>query len=101
MQIDVKRDGKRDWTPVRDHVKKYGMRNSNYMAIAPTATISNIVGCFPCIEPIYKNLYVKANMSGEFTVVNKYLVDDLKKLGLWDQEMLELLKYYDGSCADD
>ena len=67
------------------------------MAIAPTATISNIAGCFPCIEPIYKNLYVKSNMSGEFTVVNKYLVEDLKKLGLWDHDMLEYIKYYDGS----
>ena len=97
MDIPVNKAGKRDWAPVRDHVKTYGMRNSNCMAIAPTATISNIVGCFPCIEPIYKNLYVKANMSGEFTIVNKYLIQDLKKFGLWDQEMLELLKYYDGS----
>jgi ribonucleoside-diphosphate reductase alpha chain len=65
----------------------------------PTATISNIAGCYPCIEPIYKNLYVKANMSGEFTVVNRYLVKDLKKLGLCDEDMLERLKYYDGSVA--
>ena len=97
MEIPINKTGKRDWAPVRAHVKEFGMRNSNCMAIAPTATISNIVGCFPCIEPIYKNLYVKANMSGEFTIVNKYLILDLKKLGLWDQEMLELLKYYDGS----
>ncbi len=97
MEIPVKKDGVRDWNPVREQVKKYGMRNSNCMAIAPTATISNIAGCFPCIEPIYKNLYVKANMSGEFTIVNKYLIQDLKKLGLWDQDMLELIKYYDGS----
>ena len=97
MEIPISKTGKRDWSPVRAHVKEYGMRNSNCMAIAPTATISNIVGCFPCIEPIYKNLYVKANMSGEFTIVNKYLIQDLKKLGLWNQEMLELLKYYDGS----
>src|SRR4029453_4209559 len=67
------------------------------MAVAPTATISNISGCFPCIEPIYKNIYVKANISGEFTVVNEYLVEDLQRLGLWNQEMLEQLKYYDGS----
>jgi ribonucleoside-diphosphate reductase alpha chain len=73
------------------------MRNSNTMAIAPTATISNISGCFPCIEPIYKNMYVKANMSGEFTVVNKYLVEDLKKLGIWDTQMFEEIKYFDGS----
>ena len=97
MAIPVSCKGKKDWTPVREHVRAYGMRNSNCMAIAPTATISNIAGCFPCIEPIYKNLYVKANMSGEFTVVNKYLIEDLKKIGLWDQEMLDLIKYYDGS----
>lgn len=97
LPINVKKGGKLDWKTLRDHVKTYGMRNSNTMAIAPTATISNISGCFPCIEPIYKNIYVKANMSGEFTVVNKYLVEDLKKHNLWDQEMLEELKYYDGS----
>ncbi len=89
--------GKLNWQPVRDHVKQYGMRNSNTMAIAPTATISNIACCFPCIEPIYKNIYVKSNMSGEFTVVNTYLFNDLKRLGLWDQDMLDELKYYDGS----
>lgn len=97
MQVEVSRKSILDWEPVRQHVAAYGMRNSNTMAIAPTATISNISGCFPCIEPIYKNLYVKANMTGEFTVVNKYLVEDLKQLGLWDHDMLELLKYYDGS----
>jgi len=89
--------GKLNWQPVRDHVKQYGMRNSNTMAIAPTATISTIASCFPCIEPIYKNIYVKSNMSGEFTVVNSYLFNDLQKLGLWDQDMLDELKYYDGS----
>lgn len=97
IEIPVIKEGKRDWSSVRAHVKLHGMRNSNCMAIAPTATISNIVGCFPCIEPIYKNLYVKSNMSGEFTVVNKYLVEDLKKVGLWDRDMLEYIKYYDGS----
>lgn len=97
IEIPVTKEGKRDWSSVRAHVKLHGMRNSNCMAIAPTATISNIVGCFPCIEPIYKNLYVKANMSGEFTVVNKYLVQDLKELGLWDRQMLDYLKYFDGS----
>jgi len=96
MPIEVDRTCRLDWTPVREHVKQYGMRNSNVMAIAPTATISNIAGSIPCIEPIYKNLYVKANMAGEFTVVNKYLVNDLKKLGLWDKDMLDQLKYYDG-----
>jgi ribonucleoside-diphosphate reductase alpha chain len=66
------------------------------MAVAPTATISNIAGCFPSIEPIYKNIYVKSNMSGEFTIVNHYLVEDLKKLGLWNEYMLDQLKYHDG-----
>jgi ribonucleoside-diphosphate reductase alpha chain len=99
IPIDVPRGGKLDWYPVRESIKKYGMRNSNTMAIAPTATISNISGCFPCIEPIYKNIYVKSNMSGEFTVVNRYLIDDLKKLGLWNQEMLDQIKYYDGNIS--
>ncbi len=98
MPITInKRSGKLDWAPVREHVQKYGMRNSNTMAIAPTATISTIANCVPCIEPIYKNIYVKANMTGEFTVVNKYLVEDLKQLGLWDQDMLDQIKYYDGN----
>jgi ribonucleoside-diphosphate reductase alpha chain len=97
IKIDVSRTEHLDWAPVRAHVKAHGMRNSNTMAIAPTATISNISGCFPCIEPIYKNLYVKANMGGEFTITNKYLVQDLKKENLWSQEMLDLIKYYDGS----
>ena len=88
-----------DWDHVRSELKKYGMRNSNTMAIAPTATISNIADSYPCIEPIYKNIYVKANMSGEFTVVNAYLVDDLKKAGLWTPEMLDKLKYYDGNLS--
>ena len=97
MSIDIKKDGKLDWKPVRESVRAYGMRNSNTMAIAPTATISTIVGCYPCIEPIYKNMYVKANMSGEFTVVNSFLVTDLKKLGLWNQNMLDQIKYRDGN----
>ncbi len=97
MPVEVSRSQRLDWGPVREHVREHGMRNSNTMAIAPTATISNIAGCFPCIEPIYKNIYVKANISGEFTVVNSYLVEDLKKLGLWDGEMLEQLKYCDGN----
>ena len=85
MPIEVSRETSLDWTPVREHVKKWGMRNSNVMAIAPTATISNIAGCYPSIEPIYRNIYVKANMTGEFTIVNHYLVEDLKKIGLWNQ----------------
>lgn len=97
MKVDCPRGETLDWAPVREHVKAHGMRNSNTMAIAPTATISNISGCFPCIEPMYKNLYVKANMSGEFTVINRYLVEDLKALNLWNQEMLDELKYHDGN----
>ncbi len=88
---------KKDWTPVRESIAKNGMRNSNTMAIAPTATISNIAGCIPCTEPIYKNLYVKSNMGGEFTVINKYLVEDLKEAQLWNAEMYEKLKMHDGS----
>jgi ribonucleoside-diphosphate reductase alpha chain len=99
VPVEVSRAQALDWTPVREHVRQYGMRNSNTMAIAPTATISNIAGCFPCIEPIYKNIYVKANISGEFTVVNSYLVADLKKLGMWDEEMLERIKYCDGNVG--
>jgi ribonucleoside-diphosphate reductase alpha chain len=86
-----------DWNALKEFVATWGMRNSNVMAIAPTATISNIAGCFPSIEPIYKNIYVKSNMSGEFTVVNDYLVGDLKQMGLWTEDMLEQLKYYDGN----
>jgi ribonucleoside-diphosphate reductase alpha chain len=97
MSITTQKKEFLDWRPVRDHVAQYGMRNSNTMAIAPTATISNISGCFPCIEPAYKNLYVKANMSGEFTIINEYLVQDLKKLNLWNKDMIEMLKYFDGS----
>ena len=95
--IPVKRGGKLDWAPVRAHVKEYGMRNSNTMAIAPTASTANLVGCIPCVEPIYKNIYVKSNKEGDFVVVNKYLVADLKKLGLWSKEMLNKLKFNDGS----
>ena len=89
-----------DWAPVRESIKKYGMRNSNCMAIAPTATISNIAGAIPGIEPIYKNIYVKANISGDFVIVNTALVHDLKKLGLWNKDMLDALKYNDGSIAE-
>jgi ribonucleoside-diphosphate reductase alpha chain len=97
VPVEVSRVQRLDWGLVKRHVAEHGMRNSNTMAIAPTATISNISGCFPCIEPIYKNIYVKANISGEFTVVNAFLVEDLKKLGLWNRELLEELKYRDGS----
>ncbi len=98
--LDVDRSSKMDWTPVRQELKKSGIRNSLVMAIAPTATIGNIVGVTASIEPIYKNVFVKSNLSGEFTVVNEYLVEDLKKLGLWDQEMINDLKYFDGSIQE-
>jgi ribonucleoside-diphosphate reductase alpha chain len=97
--IDVARDVHLDWGVVRDSIKKYGMRNSNCMAIAPTATISNIAGSVPAIEPVYKNIFVESNISGDFTVVNPYLVEDLKKLNLWNDAMLNELKYQDGSVA--
>ncbi len=90
----------KDWKPVRESVKKYGMRNSNTMAIAPTATISNIIGSTQSIEPMYKHLFVKSNLSGEFTIPNTYLVKALKKLGIWDQQMLDDLKYFDGSITE-
>ena len=86
-----------DWNSLRDTVKSQGMRNSNVMAIAPTATIANITGVSQSIEPTYQNLYVKSNLSGEFTVVNPYLVNALKARGLWDNVMVNDLKYYDGS----
>jgi ribonucleoside-diphosphate reductase alpha chain len=94
--IDVPRGGKMDWSVVRDKIARQGMRNSNVLAIAPTATISNIMGTTPCIEPNYKNLYVKSNLSGDFIVLNAELVKDLKKAGLWNQDMLDQLKYFDG-----
>jgi ribonucleoside-diphosphate reductase alpha chain len=86
-----------NWDSLRQRVMGIGMRNSNTMAIAPTATISNICGVSQSIEPIYQNLFVKSNLSGEFTVVNPYLVEDLKQQGLWDDVMVNDLKYYDGS----
>ena len=95
--IEVDRSAAMDWTPVREKVARQGMRNSNVMAIAPTATIANITGVSQSIEPTYQNLYVKSNLSGEFTVVNPYLVQELKARGLWDSVMVNDLKYFDGS----
>lgn len=97
VTIDVDRSVKMDWQPVRDSIAKFGMRNSNCLAIAPTATIANIAGVSPSIEPTFQNLYVKSNLSGEFTVINSYLVADLKARGLWDEVMIHDLKYFDGS----
>ncbi len=99
-EIIVPRGGKMDWRPVRDKILKHGMRNSNVLAIAPTATISNIMGTTPCIEPNYKNLFVKSNLSGDFTVLNRQLVQDLKKEDLWTSDMLDQLKYFDGELDD-
>ncbi|MDA1168826.1 MAG: ribonucleoside-diphosphate reductase subunit alpha [bacterium] len=100
MHIEVERGSKMDWTPVREHVRMYGMRNSNCMAIAPTATISTIAGCLPSIEPIYKNIYTKSNVTGEFVVINEQLINDLRKNNLWNDQMLDKLKHYDGSVQD-
>ena len=95
--LTLDRSAQMDWTPVRESIAKHGVRNSNTMAIAPTATIANIIGVSQSIEPTYKNMYAKANLSGEFTVVNDYLVEQLKERGLWDAQMVQDLKYYDGS----
>ncbi len=89
-----------DWAALRKKIKKQGMRNSNTMAIAPTATISNICGVSQSIEPTYQNLFVKSNLSGEFTIINPYLAKDLKQRGLWDQVMVHDLKYYNGSVQN-
>jgi ribonucleoside-diphosphate reductase alpha chain len=97
--VEVDRSASLDWDALRERIRVHGMRNSNCVAIAPTATISNIVGVDACIEPTFQNLYVKSNLSGEFTVVNQYLVRDLKQRGLWDEVMVADLKYFDGSLA--
>jgi ribonucleoside-diphosphate reductase alpha chain len=97
--VEVDASASMDWTSLRERIRTYGMRNSNCIAIAPTATISNIVGVSACIEPTYQNVYVKSNLSGEFTVVNEYMVRDLKSLGLWDEVMVSDLKYFDGTLA--
>jgi ribonucleoside-diphosphate reductase alpha chain len=88
-----------DWAALRAKIRKHGMRNSNCVAIAPTATISNIIGVSACIEPTFQNLYVKSNLSGEFTEINEFLVRDLKARELWDEVMIADLKYFDGSLA--
>lgn len=100
FKIDVPRGGRMDWNPVRDKIKQHGMRNSNVLAIAPTATISNITGTTPCIEPNFANLYVKENLGGKFAILSTELVRDLKKLGKWDDKMREQVKYFDGELHD-
>ena len=97
--VEVDMSSSMDWKPLRARIKEHGMRNSNCIAIAPTATISNIIGVSACIEPTYQNLFVKSNLSGEFTVVNDYLVRDLKVRGLWDVVMVADIKHFDGSLG--
>lgn len=98
--VEVDRSASLDWDIIRQQIAENGMRNSNVMAIAPTATIANIAGVSQSIEPDYKLLYVKSNMSGDFTEVNQSLVDDLKVLNLWDADMVSDLKYHDGSIQN-
>jgi ribonucleoside-diphosphate reductase alpha chain len=98
--VEVDRTQRLDWDKVRAAIAEFGIRNSNVMAIAPTATISNISGTTQSIEPSYRNLFVKSNLSGDFTIVNEYLINDLKALNLWDDQMLDDLKYFDGSIQE-
>src|SRR5215213_2109107 len=98
--IDVPRGGRMDWGLLREKVAAQGMRNSNVIAIAPTATIANIMGTSPCIEPTYKNLFAKSNLSGDFIVLNPFLVRDLKALGLWNAQLVERLKAVEGDVSE-
>jgi ribonucleoside-diphosphate reductase alpha chain len=100
LYLDQDRTQTLDWAMLRKRVQTVGIRNSNVLAIAPTATISNICGVSQSIEPTYQNLFVKSNMSGEFTIINPYLVQDLKKLGIWDSAMVKDLKYFNGSVQN-
>src|SRR3954463_13962234 len=97
--VELDRSSSLDWEALRSRIARHGMRNSNCIAIAPTATIANIVGVSASIEPTFQNLFVKSNLSGEFTVTNEYLVGDLKQAGLWDEVMIADLKYFDGNLA--
>ena len=97
--VQVPRGGRLDWGPLREKIARQGMRNSNVIAIAPTATIANIMGTSPCIEPMYKNLFAKSNLSGDFVVLNPFLVRDLKAAGLWTRALAERLKYHDGDLS--
>lgn len=103
--LDMDSSASMDWEPVRQAIKKHGMRNSNTMAIAPTATIANIANAVnnsltQSIEPTYSHMFTKSNLSGEFIILNPYLVEDLKKIGMWDQDMIDDLKYFDGSISE-
>jgi ribonucleoside-diphosphate reductase alpha chain len=97
--VEIDRTATLDWDALRERIRHHGMRNSNCLAIAPTATIANIVGVSASIEPTFQNLFVKSNLSGEFTVVNEHLVSDLKRAGLWDEVMIADLKYFDGNLG--
>src|SRR5699024_1917360 len=97
--IEVDASSAMDWEPVRAAIRQHGMRNSNVMAIAPTATIANIQGVTQSIEPLFTNLFAKSNLSGEFTIVNEALVAELDAHRLWDDAMLDEIKYHDGSIA--
>ena len=98
--VEVQRGGLMDWQPLRDKIAAQGMRNSNVLAVAPTATISNIMGTSPCIEPLYKNLFAKSNISGDFVILNPFLVRDLKALGLWSAPLAEEIKRRDGDVGE-
>lgn len=100
VPVEVPRGGRMDWAPLREKIARQGMRNSNVLAIAPTATIANITGTSPCIEPMYKNMYVKSNLSGDFVIINPFLVRDLKKRGLWTDEVRDQVKYFDGELEN-
>jgi len=98
--VEVPRDGAMDWAPLRAKIAAQGMRNSNVLAIAPTATIANIMGTSPCIEPLYKNLFAKSNLSGDFTFLNPFLVRDLKAAGIWNAALADQIKYFDGDLRE-
>ena len=100
MPVEMDRSSTMDWSVVRKQVAEHGMRNSNVMAIAPTATISTIIGVTQSIEPTYKHLFVKSNLSGEFVQININLVNELKERSLWNDELLENIKYYDGALGE-
>jgi ribonucleoside-diphosphate reductase alpha chain len=98
--IEVPRGGRLDWAPLRERIARQGMRNSNVIAIAPTATIANIMGTSPCIEPMYKNLFAKSNLSGDFVILNPFLARDLKAAGLWSRDLAARLKLHDGDLSE-
>ncbi|MBG90516.1 MAG: ribonucleoside-diphosphate reductase subunit alpha [Actinobacteria bacterium] len=100
VKIEVNRNTRLDWDTLKSHVKSHGIRNSNIMAIAPTATIANISGVYPCTEPVFRNIYWKENLSGNFVVMNRYLIDDLEKLGLWESSIIQKIKLANGSISE-